>query len=215
MRHSIYLTAMALPLGLLGVLSGPLFAQIIYVDDDAHGLNDGTTWTDAYRYLQDAVVDAETENDAPVEIRVAQGIYRAYEREGIEGHRGPFRLLTNVAIRGGYAGSASRYPDVRGFRLYRTVLIGDTLNNDTEVSEAILGRIPSREDNTRTIVKCAAVEETAILNGCIVQGGQYNSHQTIQIIKSIRFRNPTERSEEHRVTVVRTRTTLTLLSCTP
>ena len=48
--------------------------KVIYVDDDAAGANDGTNWTDAYHYLQDALTDAN-DSEKPVEIRVAQGIY--------------------------------------------------------------------------------------------------------------------------------------------
>lgn len=30
--------------------------KIIYVDADANGLNNGTIWTDAYKYLQDGLI---------------------------------------------------------------------------------------------------------------------------------------------------------------
>ena len=46
-------------------------ARIIYVDDDASGANNGTSWVDAYNYLQDALVSASSGD----EIRVAQGTY--------------------------------------------------------------------------------------------------------------------------------------------
>ncbi|MHC4285818.1 MAG: PEP-CTERM sorting domain-containing protein [Planctomycetota bacterium] len=45
---------------------------IIYVDDNAAGANDGSTWTDAFNYLQDALTAAWSGD----EIRVAQGIYK-------------------------------------------------------------------------------------------------------------------------------------------
>ena len=49
--------------------------RIIYVDDDAAGANDGSSWENAYIYLQDALADAN-DSEKPVEIRVAQGIYK-------------------------------------------------------------------------------------------------------------------------------------------
>jgi hypothetical protein len=45
---------------------------VIYVDDDAAGANNGSSWVDAYRYLQDALAAARL-TDKPVEIHVAQG----------------------------------------------------------------------------------------------------------------------------------------------
>ena len=45
--------------------------RIIYVDDDANGANDGSSWADAFSYLQDALRTARYGD----EIRVAQGIY--------------------------------------------------------------------------------------------------------------------------------------------
>ncbi|MHC4205556.1 MAG: hypothetical protein ACYSTT_12960, partial [Planctomycetota bacterium] len=34
--------------------------RIIYVDDDAAGANDGSSWADAYNFLQDALADANS-----------------------------------------------------------------------------------------------------------------------------------------------------------
>ena len=48
--------------------------KTIYVDDDAGGANDGSSWTDAYTYLQDALGDA-TSAEKPVEVLVAQGLF--------------------------------------------------------------------------------------------------------------------------------------------
>ncbi|MBN2272004.1 MAG: VCBS repeat-containing protein [Sedimentisphaerales bacterium] len=53
----------------------PARAKIIYVDADAPGANNGSSWADAYNLLQDALTDANL-GEEPAEIRVAQGIYR-------------------------------------------------------------------------------------------------------------------------------------------
>jgi hypothetical protein len=49
--------------------------KTIYVDDDANGLNNGTSWQNAYKFLQDALADSNS-SVKPVEIRVAEGIYK-------------------------------------------------------------------------------------------------------------------------------------------
>jgi hypothetical protein len=65
-----------IPLLLIIVLVCPFaYGNVIYVDYDAVGANDGTSWENAYVYLQDALADAN-ESEKPVKIRVAQGIYK-------------------------------------------------------------------------------------------------------------------------------------------
>jgi len=48
---------------------------VIHVDANAPGANDGTSWEDAYNYMQDALVEANSLSP-PVEIRVAGGTYK-------------------------------------------------------------------------------------------------------------------------------------------
>jgi hypothetical protein len=68
---SHFITSMLLFTALCSAASG----KIIYVDDGADGTDDGTNWENAYVYLQDALADANSA-EKPVEIRVAQGIYK-------------------------------------------------------------------------------------------------------------------------------------------
>ena len=55
---------------LTAILVSVCQAETIYVDDDAPFGGDGTTWTTAYKYFQDALANAGTDD---TEIRVAQG----------------------------------------------------------------------------------------------------------------------------------------------
>jgi hypothetical protein len=79
-------------------------AKVIYVDADAPGANDGTSWADAYNYLQDALADANA-SPKPVEIRVAQGTYRPDEDtlhpEGTGNRQTSFQLINDVTLKGG------------------------------------------------------------------------------------------------------------------
>ena len=76
--------------------SGP--PKVVYVDDDAVAGGDGSSWDCAYRYLQDALVDANAA-DKPVEVRVAQGRYRPDQGAGrTEGDReAAFVLMDEVS----------------------------------------------------------------------------------------------------------------------
>jgi parallel beta-helix repeat protein len=104
-------------------------SRTIYVNDNATGLNDGTSWENAYIYLQDALADARN-SDKPVEIRVAQGTYTPDKGTGqTSGDReATFQLINGVNITGGYAGAAD--PNARNFELYETILSGDLQSND-------------------------------------------------------------------------------------
>ena len=109
--------------------------RVIYVDDDATGGNDGTSWGDAYVHLQDALGDAGGSQEA-AEIRVAQGIYKPDRGAGqTSGDReATFSLRSGLSLQGGYAGIGQPDPDARDRLEYRTILSGD-LNDDDDLSQ--------------------------------------------------------------------------------
>ncbi len=110
--------------------------RIIYVDDDSVGANNGSSWQDAYIYLQDALADANS-SEKPVEIRVAQGLYKP--DDGIEQIRydlnSTFQLINGVTLSGSYAGISEIHPDERDIRKYETILSGDLAINDFAVND--------------------------------------------------------------------------------
>jgi len=75
----------------------------IYVDADATGAGNGSSWGDAYNYLQDALAAAQSGD----EIWVAKGIYKPDQgATQTPGDRtAAFHLLNGVAIYGGFAGA--------------------------------------------------------------------------------------------------------------
>jgi hypothetical protein len=145
--------------------------KIIYVDDDTVGANNGSSWADAYNYLQDAL-DVAHEGD---EIRVAQGIYRPdLGGDNTPGdRRATFQLKSGVNIKGGYAGMGEADPNAVNMNLYKSFLNGD-LNCD-DVGRGLPERIyfdnQLKRDNSCRIVYGSNVDETAILNGFIIIGG--------------------------------------------
>jgi len=120
-----------------GAGPGVARAKTIYVDADATGANDGTNWADAYKFLQDGLADANA-SAKPVEIRVAQGVYRpdrsTADPNGTGDRMATFRLINGVALKGGYAGGGQPDPNARDIGLYETILSGDLDGNDVDVN---------------------------------------------------------------------------------
>jgi hypothetical protein len=171
------------------ICCAPCLAKIIYVDDDANDPGDGSSWQNPYKYLQDALTDAN-EADKPLEIRVAQGTYKPHVSSahpaGTGDREASFCLISGVALRGGYGGVHVSDPNSRNIAVYATILNGDTYNNDSEVvyptnvpggrdfarppTAGMLVR-PSWTDNSRHVVTADATDESAVLDGFMVVHG--------------------------------------------
>ncbi|MBN2588882.1 MAG: right-handed parallel beta-helix repeat-containing protein [Sedimentisphaerales bacterium] len=149
--------------------------KIIYVDDNAAGLNDGSSWENAYVYLQDALFDAN-DSEKPVEVYVAQGTYIPYPYEDQNNVReASFQLINDVNIIGGFAGISTTNPDERDFELFETILSGDLNGDDVDVNDPcdLFGEL-SRAENCYHVVTGNGNNETAILDGFIITGGNAN-----------------------------------------
>ena len=123
-----------------GTICGVARGKTIYADADAAGANNGASWADAYKFLQDALTDANC-SEKPVEIRVAQGVYKpdrsAAEPNGTGDREATFQLLSGVTLKGGYAGFSQLDPNARDMSLYETILSGDLDWNDVDVDSAL------------------------------------------------------------------------------
>ena len=106
----------------LALLAAPLGAQVIYVDADAPGANDGSSWDNAYQDLQSALEVAI----AGSVIKVANGTYRPSVPfvKGIP-PTVTFALPDRVTLQGGYAGSGFPNPEARSLSPSGSVLSGD------------------------------------------------------------------------------------------
>ncbi|MBN2131529.1 MAG: right-handed parallel beta-helix repeat-containing protein [Sedimentisphaerales bacterium] len=162
----------------LAIGCGPAYTKVIYVDDDANGLNDGTSWTNAYKFLQDALAEAESA-EKPVQVRVAQGTYKPDEGSGQQPHdrSASFPLYPGVSIWGGFAGCGSADPNEQNAALYQTILSGDLVGNDAESQSPT--DLP-RYDNSHHVVRCTAGQTslTTELGGCTVIAGQASNNET-------------------------------------
>ena len=159
-------------------------AGVIYVDASARGANDGTAWIDAYTYLQDALADANV-SEKPVEIRVAQGIYKPDQGTGIAvGDRNAtFQLLSGIFLKGGYAGAGGPEPDVRDIEMHKTILSGDLQGDDGSPEIAsdpylwhwyLWARASGRMENSCHVVTAAGTDANAVLDGFTISGGNDN-----------------------------------------
>ena len=149
--------------------------DIIYVDDSATGANNGLSWNNAYNYLQDALNDPCLAYGD--EIQVAQGVYKPDQGGGNTpgDHGATFQLIDGVALKGGYAGFGAPDPNTWDFELYETILSGDLNNNDVEVAVEDLFDEPTRSDNSYHVVYSNSNDETAILDGFTITGGNADS----------------------------------------
>jgi Right handed beta helix region/Disaggregatase related len=172
---------------LVMILCPASVARILYVDDGASGLNDGSSWTHAHRCLQDALAAAQF-FEPPVEILVAQGVYQP-DRYSTMTPDGPliiatgdrlatFELISGVAVMGGFAGGDAPDPNARDTVAYPTILTGDLVGNDIDVDADNYthpARGSTRIDNSRTVVTADRVDGTAVLDGFVVAGGHGGS----------------------------------------
>src|SRR4030042_270784 len=162
---------MAASVLLLLLICSSTMGKIIYGDDQAAGANNGSSWVNAYVYLQDALANANSA-EKPIEIRVAQGVYTP-DQGAIQtpGDRiATFQLLSDVTIKGGFAGVGEPDHDTRDIDLYETILSGDLGTNDANSPDALAGE-SSRAENSYQIVTGSGTDETAVLDGFTITGG--------------------------------------------
>lgn len=165
------------------VMAEVAFCQI-YVDTTAVGLGDGSSWSDAYVYLQDALFQAYGVGDA-VDIYVAQGSYTAdvwsydpccadpccNDPCNLGDPNTTFLLMSGVGLYGGFPTGGCVFED-RDPNNYLTILSGDLLGNDVAVEDPCdLAADPCRADNTIHVVTGSGTDATSVLDGFTISGG--------------------------------------------
>jgi len=144
--------------------------NIFYVNDDAAGLNDGSTWNNAFNDLQFALEQAELCPDI-TQVWVATGTY--YPNLGIDRNTS-FVMQNNLAIYGGLAGTEAPDYDMslRDFVANETILSGDLLGDDGP-------DFANNGDNSYHVLKNIfafgnELDNTAVLDGFTITGGNAN-----------------------------------------
>lgn len=143
----------------------PLTAQqIVFVDSASTGAADGTSWTDAFPNLQQALALPGT----GYEIWVAAGTYRPHANDPYVS----FELRTGVALYGGFAGTeTTRWQ--RNPAANATILSGDLAGDDVVGSGTIWYQTAAHYDeNSRHVLAATATANaTAVLDGFVVEHG--------------------------------------------
>jgi hypothetical protein len=129
---------------------------IYYVDADATGNNNGTSWQDAFTDLQDGL----TGSSPGGEIWVAEGTYRPTSGDD---RTASFELKNGVALYGGFDPSEGITDfEARDWVGQVTLLSGD------------IGTLEDTSDNVYHVLVGSGVTETAVLDGFTVAGGHAN-----------------------------------------
>jgi len=167
-------TWLAISVFLLAIQCATALGDIIYVDANASPGGDGLTWGTAYKYLQDALAEAQS-ND---EIWVAQGTYtpdcNSLVPNGTGDREATFQLITGVALYGGFPSGGGNW-EQRDPNQFETILSGDLNDDDVEVEDpAELQDEPSRSENSYHVVTGSGTDPNTILDGFIITAGNAN-----------------------------------------
>jgi predicted outer membrane repeat protein len=171
MKSERILLATALILGLILVpltergQTASAAPKPIFVDVDASGANDGSSWADAYVDLQDGLSAATSGR----QVWVAAGVYTP----GNAGDRtATFQLKDGVSVYGGFDGTESTLSQ-RDWEAHVTVLSGDIDGNDaTDARGVVMHTDHITGSNAYHVVTGSGTDTTAILDGFTITGGQ-------------------------------------------
>ena len=146
-------TLLALLLSLALGLRPALAQPVLYVDADAVGNADGSSWSNAFNQLNRALEAA----GSAAQIWVAEGTY--YPTTGSD-RTATFYLKNNVVLYGGFQGGETardqRNPDPL---TNKTVLSGNIASED------------EADDNSYHVVSAIDVDDTAVVDGFTITGG--------------------------------------------
>jgi len=134
--------------------------RVLKVDAAATGAGNGASWSDAYENLQDAMSYAAANADIR-EVWVAAGLYTPAEPGG--DRDATFTLRSGLGLYGGFGGFES-YQSQRDPSVNESILSGDLDRDDGPNWEGT-------STNSRHVVTANGVDDSAILDGFIVEGG--------------------------------------------
>lgn len=142
-------------------IEGQWNANLILVDKNATGLNNGTTWNDAYTDLQTALTNFTSGKS----IWVAAGVYKPGNLRATT-----FSIPQNAQLFGGFTGTEMQLSE-RNIKNNTTVLSGDLLDNDSAIIQT---SDASRQDNAYHVITIKGSLTGIIVDGFTISGGNAN-----------------------------------------
>jgi hypothetical protein len=139
----------------------------IYVNYAATGLNDGSSWTNAYTSLEDALQNMTSNT---IDIRVAQGTYKPSTSGLADAKKATFLIPTNAKIYGGFNGTETTLAQ-RDPKMNITVLSGDLNEND---NLSIVYNNGLRGDNVFHVITLKGSLAGIVIDGFTISGGNAN-----------------------------------------
>jgi hypothetical protein len=133
-------------------------ARILYVDKDAMGLSDGSSWANAFQDLQ-AAIDVATDGDT---IFVAEGKYFPTKRmNGDSSRNASFYINKAISLYGGFTGEQGSEGDLSGRNAanHPVVLSGDIGVPDDTI------------DNSFHVLYIDHVSDSMLMDGFIIRDG--------------------------------------------
>jgi predicted outer membrane repeat protein len=149
--------------------------KVIYVDSNATGGNDGSNWANAFKNLRNAL-DVASKGE---QIWVAKGVYKPNQDEGqsVIGKPETFMLKSGVSIYGGFPSGGGKWEDGNP-SANETILSGDIKDEAFMVNGPVRQRSETMYlDKAFHVVTASGVDETALLDGFIITGGNANGPQ--------------------------------------
>jgi len=146
---------------------GGCVGGVAFVDRDAAGADDGSSWSDAFNDLQDALAI-----DSPCEIWIAEGVYVPSSDPNNRG--ATFQLRNGIELYGGFDGTENTR-EARDWRFNPTVLSGDIGADDqTLPNGVVINPDGITGNNSVHVVTGSGTDATARLDGVIVTAGNAN-----------------------------------------
>ncbi len=159
----------------LGLMFGATSQTRLYVDTDATGANDGSSWADAFTELSDAAtyLDTITNKPSQPDIWVAEGTYTPDPTGLARPQEATFKFDESVNLYGGFNGTETAVNQADPV-VHETILSGDLNGNDNGEHTSTNS---SYYDNCYNVITMpsSTFAQRLFIKGFTIKGGRASS----------------------------------------